>query len=528
MIKKSNDTIYIKIYFLLSTFTIVLILFALFSQFRLIFNNAYIPCELREIAIIKSAYDFACGTNTYLYDYNSATPPLVNFYGIVTPLYLSIFVRFFYSGNFILVCDLAVFLIEIIGIIFLFYSLYKITKNFLLSLVAIELTLACFWRYGVFGGAFPDQLGLGLSLILIGIISIDEYNKNFHPILYAIIITILFHTKAYFILYISGIILLLLVKSRKNLYKFVLSFLCMFLSSIFIIDCLFPLYFSETIGLVKVMDMGHQYGMANYKYAISQLITIFKSPFVICIIIYFFSLIAFFKSFRQRKYQSFIKYSFIQSAVAFLPTFFISQNEGAYVIYHLQLWLPCVIFASALFLQNNLNKKSFHRIIYILLVICITLYSFRWDYLIARQYTMNDINKWNKAYTYLEKYSKKGSVIVPMHLSYYNLCNNIYTNNFGQTDCLNDSVLNNFYSDKNIKQAFPMGERILIDNINYRNFIKSQISENKIDYIILTDGWDYNLDAIIKNGYIIDDMLELRTGSQQSWDTYFLKRKSHN
>lgn len=177
------------------------------------------PKEIREMNTVVFAYHFAQGDNLYAASVmDNEIPAATSVYGILVPLILAPFLRIFSFTplNALQICEAVTLCVEIIGAFFFYRLLYQKTSHRLLSVIGMILFYYCYWRVDAFGGAFPDQWGLTLSVILMWAICQDESREQYRPGLYAAMIIALFYIKQYFVFTVIGLCIYTFIRSKKK------------------------------------------------------------------------------------------------------------------------------------------------------------------------------------------------------------------------------------------------------------------------------------------------------------------------
>ena len=198
-----------------------------------------IPKELREGTLIAIASQFASGVNPYIMPSNGGMP-VFYMYGFMAP---------FVAGAVSAVTGLSVLITSTIC-----YAVYKISacilmgaliykkhKRWELALLSASMLYACFWRYTVYGGVFPDALGLFLAMLLYYVFVVGIEKGKQHPVLLAFIVTIMFYTKIYFAFTFLGIAVYFLVYEKREFLKFMIAGAILCISSIVVVNLVFPL-----------------------------------------------------------------------------------------------------------------------------------------------------------------------------------------------------------------------------------------------------------------------------------------------
>lgn len=195
-----------------------------------------VPRELREATLAVFAKDLANGVNPYAISIlEHEIPSATSLYGCFVPMVLAPFVKIFsFIGiGALQTCQIVTLVVEIVGIYFGYKIIYSITNNEFCSICSTIILYSCYWRYDACGGAFPDQWGVTLSIILAYLVYKDEERKRYRPLLYAAIIVVLFYIKSYFVFVTFGLFVYLLINEVKEAIKLVVAGICIGGSSFF-------------------------------------------------------------------------------------------------------------------------------------------------------------------------------------------------------------------------------------------------------------------------------------------------------
>lgn len=496
------------------------------------------PKELREMTSVAIAHQFAFGKNPYAYTVlESEIPSVTSIYGLLVPLLMSPFIRLFSAASLstLQICQLITLFVEIMGSVFFYCTLLRKTEHSLLALCGAFLFHTCYWRYTAFGGAFPDQWGLTLSVILMGVITVDEQRGHYRPLLYAVLIIGLFYCKQYFVLILIGLCVYLFLYSKKDLIR--LLFYGGLIGTLTVIGTylFFPLYFAEVFPIAHGQTIT---GDSAYSFVQIKKLSIYYGPVVLFAMIGF--LIKLYHMIRARKLRGMVTYELCQIIFIFPPLLRIAENQGTNYTYYLQLWYPYIIFygivsVSAL-LKYNCSEltvflhtrcaKTIAPIIYYIAICLLCILS------IIRVLPSYDCpvlssgqkQSWYRAYDILDRYSAEGEILVSMVLSNYCLEHDIATSNFGQAEFNNLKNLENYRSSRLWRNIFLFDdtEALLQKNISYNQTIREKIYSQSYSCIALVYAGEYHLteDDLIIAGYQISEAEELATGTQ-NWYTVF-------
>lgn len=531
--KSPAKIIYISCYcFLLAVY----IFFTLQKGYSIIACGT--PKELREMTSVAIAHQFAYGKNPYSSSVlRQNMPSVTSIYGLLVPLLMSPFIRLFSITplSALQTCQLLTLIVEIVGSVFFYRLLVRKTEHHLLSLVGAFLFHTCYWRYSAFGGAFPDQWGLTLSIILMDLLNADEQKNHYRPPLYAAGVIGLFYIKQYFVLIVVGLCIYLLVHSRRDLIRLIIYGALMGSLSVIFIYLLFPLYFSEVFPIAHGQTIT---GASSY--SVTQLIhlSVYYGPVVLSAAIGF--LVNAYHMIRNKQLRGEVCYELCQIIFIFPPLFRIAENQGTNYTYYLQLWYPYIILygtVSATALLKHLNQKSAVLISAdngktLLLKMCFLSVCLLAALSLLKvlpscrcpSMTREQRESWHHAYNLLDRYSSEGDILVSMVLSNYCLERGIATSNYGQAEYNNLHNLENYKNNKLWRNIFLFDntEKLLQQNISYNQTVREKIYDQSYRCIALVYAGEYHLaeDDLIAAGYHVTAAEELQTGTQ-CWYTVF-------
>ncbi len=515
---------------------ILFIYFILQQSYSVIAYNT--PKELREMNTVVFAHHFAHMDNPYsLSTLEHDIPAATSIYGLLVPLLMSPFIRLLSFTNLsaLQICELLTLVVELIGTLCFYRLTVRKTGNHLLSLTGAFLFHTCYWRYSAFGGAFPDQWGLALSIILMDLLSADEQKNHYRPFLYAGCMVSLFYIKQYFVLLTIGLCIYLLIYSVKDLKKLIFYGILLGCLSIVIVYLLFPLYFSEVFPIAQGQTI-----TGDISYSLTQIVrlSVYYGPVMLLAIMRI--ILNIYDIIRRKHIRNIITYEFCQIIFIFPPLFHIAENQGTNYTYYLQLWYPYIILNGIVFATQLLaylhrkcenliyinDPKTFlSRICPVVVCLLITLSlikvlpSYRCDCM-----TQEQQKAWNNAYDILDKYSSDGEILVSMLLSDYCLERNLATSNYGQAEYNNIENLENYKNNRLWRNIFLFDytEDLLQQNIAYNQTVKDKIYTQAYRCIALIYAGEYHLtdDDLANAGYHIMASEELMSGTQ-CWHIVF-------
>lgn len=497
------------------------------------------PKEVREMSSVVFAYHFAQGDNLYAVSAMEQTmPPATCVYGILMPLILAPFIRIFSFTplNALQICELATLIFEVVGALFFYSLLCKKTSHHLLSAVGMLFFYSCYFRVDGFAGAFPDQWGLTLSVILMSAIYRDELRGHYRPGLYAAIIIGLFYTKQYFVFIVVGLCVYIFRRSKKTFGLLALYGVGVGIASIILVDRFFPLYFSEALAIMQE-QVGPVFAL---QFSIGQVWEINKVYIGIIIFGVWNAFIAIYNIAKKKEGKREFSYELCQTVCMFPIVLYLAQNPGNYYAYWFQLWYPFVIVCCITSTVSVLHRiysgryaktrvfvwgmcailmcLSFYQ------MLCVPPYFFKCDLM-----TDGEREAWKRSCGILEKYAKEGEILVPMLLSNYCMENDIETVDYGHAQCNVPFTLENYKNSKLWTNFFLVDytEALLEKCIQYNDVeIRNKIADQDYSCIVLTSVKDYGLteEEVLDAGYRVLTKEELPSG-RQHWEVVFYIRK---
>ena len=530
---RKHNIVYLICYCLLSALFLSIVLH---KGYTIIAYNT--PKELREMNTVVFAHQFAHANNPYSYAaLNNSTPPPTSIYGLIVPLLMSPFIHLFslVHLNSLQACELLTLAVEVAGAVFFYRLLNRKTNHILLSIIGTILFYTCYWRYSAFGGAFPDQWGLSVTIILMDLLHLDEQKQQYRPFVYAACLIILFYTKQYFVLVTAGLCIYLYIYSRKDLVRLIIYGAVMGCASVVLVYILFPLYFTEVFPIAQGQTL-----TGDSSYSLNQIkkLSLYYGPIVL------FAVIGIIRKgygmIKNRRMRGIVTYELCQIILSIVPLYKIAENQGTNYTYYLQLWYPYIILFGVVSLSELvdtiigykdriMSNSGKYRITMISLVFIyiLTAYSvirvlpsFRCTLM-----TREQREAWNHAYDILDRYSADGEILVTMLLSEYCIENGIATSNYGQAEYNNADNLKNYKDNKIWRNVFLFRhtEELLQSNISYNQMVKDNIYNQIYSCIAVVYAGEYHLkdDDFTDAGYHVIATEELMSGDQCWYTTFY-------
>lgn len=491
-----------------------------------------VPRELREMNMVAVASSFADGINPYSRDILMQTDPpaVTSLYGLAAPLFIAPFIWIFsFTGlSALQISELTAVLVEIAGVFFAYRIVKLKTGNGALAMAGSLLICSCYWRYAAFGGAFPDQWGITLGLLLTWLIERDDKKGKYRMWSYALILVVLFYVKQYFAFWVFGLMVFLFIRRGREIIKLIIWGAVLGLVSIPIVYTLMPMYFVMIFPVAQGSTENN-----GLWYSFSQIPEMALWAYKTCIPVAAACLVYLFINRKDDRYRGLVKFMKSISyeawqAICVLPLcVLIARNGGTRFTYYLQLWWPYVLLAAVCALPVLagffFNKRPYVGTIVILAFLAVSL----WDckgLLINRQ--LSDVEKaqWREAYETLDEY-RDGNVLVSPHLSAWCLDNGIPTGDYGQAEFNSPYSLNEYRKNRLWQTLFPEAGIIFDNSIRYNETVKARVVSGEYDCIAITDSGNYGLDGtILENaGYIKLKELDLCAANEILTTGYYVR-----
>lgn len=283
------------------------------------------------------------------------------------------------------------------------------------------LFMFCHFRFGYIS-ASPDDLGL-LFLLLTAYASVHPKIPN-KPLICALGITLCFYTKQYFVFVAAGIFIYMLLYSWRDAISLFIWSLIINAAIFAIIMINWPLYWTKAFLFTYIgTAVGGGGAVTTLIDQFKYLIVLFAALFVIIIVAAAKALKKLYQSkgsirnLRIRENDAFAM-SVVQTIVMLVPLYIIGRNDGAFLSYFLQLWMPFVTVVALVSFERMRPEK--HEFIYMTVyavIIVFTVY-FGFGKLPLHILTSDETANWQKAVQYIDTYSENGDIYYARELSY--------------------------------------------------------------------------------------------------------------
>ncbi len=532
-----------------------------------------IPNEYRECANVLMTMELMKGNNPYaLSALSGDLPPFIYLYG---PLYSLITAGIGTLLNAIgLMVDIVLlhYIVTFICIMaassFAFYLVWKKAGSLTLGVAAFIFLIYCSWRYN-YVNAVPDCLGLVLMMLILFFLSVRDFKGK--EILCGVFTVAIFFTKQYFLL-IAGtaVIFLILFKGVKALLKYLISFgiTAAIVYALLKINCplfeTYMFYFAKGPGkgIASTVTRG-DVKMTGMEYNFQQIMSLggiffmfFLSEFICCL--YFLS--AFLSEWKTLKtsgaagktgipgflsrageagqkagIDEFDILMLIHMGVSGICLMYIGRNDGAWLSYYLELFVPALIMGGLVFFKKlglkasekglyGLNKRTSFLILsaYCLMLLGFTITRAD-ERLPVSPLSAEDHAEWEKAEKILD--DNPGDMYLYPLLGYYGIHHDIYVYNSGQPFVVSEKFLNSYNKHPDMQEKYPYAGEIFNSHLEFRKQLREKVLKGDYSVVSYIEGTDEIFDRNdLKNNYEKCGTYALRTG-RQVWNTELWKKK---
>ncbi|MCR5688329.1 MAG: hypothetical protein K6G58_09960 [Lachnospiraceae bacterium] len=423
---------------------------------------------------------------------------------------------------------ISLFSILMSGVIgFVFAQRYAVTT--VTPPLAAILFMFCHWRFGYISAA-PDDLGL--LLLLVSMLAAVNPRIKRKPIVCAVLITLCFYTKQYFVFIAPCIFIYMLLYSKKDALRFLLYCVLINLAVGVLITVFWPLYWTYSIlfmYLGTITGMGN--GLATLIEQVSYLMIAFAALFAVLLAAAIAALVKFIR--ENRKLRS-IKFKendpftlcAVSIPVMLIPLIFLGRNDGAFISYFLQLWMPHIVIVTLAVIEKIKPKLPDIVFAGIYAANALFVIYFGFGKLPNHTLTAEEAADWEKAYSYVKEYGTD-DVFYSRGLAYLS-----FERGGGQCICGHDAEAISTYTrdlpvcSRPIGTLFPYSHDLVVKNMEYHEMIQKKATDGGYSLITYeTPGLYRTLTDEIceENGYVRLDTLSLRLGNMP-YETAFYVR----
>lgn len=478
------------------------------------------PKEILEPANVALTNLFIEGKNPYTVESLFWEVPGVNYdYPFLNSLVASFISRI--SGCNALAAHFALSLFSILASGFVGFLLVKdIAKTTVAPLLVAILLMFCHWRYGYISAA-PDDFGLLLFLLtMLAAVSKRISNK---PFICAVGTTLCFYTKQYYVFVCVPIFFYMLLYSRKSAIKLFLWTLFINVAIALSMWYMMPLYRIKALLFTYLGTVGG--GGSSIITFIEQfryLVILFAALFAILIFALSVAIVRIVK--KNDRIKSVFKVNendvyamcVVNSVVMLLPLMVIGRNDGAFISYFLQLWMPSIGIIAIMSFESIMTDR--HQAVYMCayaVITALTVY-FGFRKLPLHILTDEEVLRWEKAYAYTREYSIIGDVFYSRSLAYDG-----FIQQKGEWQCGHEGEVSERtidYIEKNgiPLDYFPYIQDLVNQNVGYRDKILTKASKGEYSLISFETDAAHELfsdDNCKEYGYRYVDTLTLQVGN---------------
>ena len=399
------------------------------------------------------------------------------------------------------------------------------TRTPIAPALAAIMFMFCHWRFGYISAA-PDDLGLFISLLTMYVAVNREVNHK--PFWCAIGITLAFYTKQYFVFIAAGLFVYMLLYSRKEAFKLAIWTCSINAAIAAVITEFWPLYWTKAFlftYLGTVVGGGAQ--LSTFFEQFKYLFIAFAALFIVIIVAAVMGI----RRLRQNngklknvkiKENDALAFCAINSFVMLVPLFILGRNDGAFLSYFLQLWLPSISITALICLERmkpeENNKTGRPNVIYICIyaLIAMTSIYFGFGKLPLHILTPEEISNWEKAYSYVDEYAQEGEVFYSRSLAYRAFANGSPYCVYGHDGEVSDWTITGLERAGVPVEHFPYIRKIVDQNIAFRQK-QHQMAENGKFALISAEKYEqfnpFCDDAPLQMGYQTLESLDLQLGN---------------
>ena len=534
------------------------------------FSDALIPNEYREGANVFMTMELLKGNNPYSLDaLKGEVPPMIYLYGplysIVTGALGGLLSLLGVSTDLVLLHYGVTFFCIIFSAFIAFLMVREKTGSGTLSLAAFVFLINCSWRYN-YVNAVPDSMGLAVMMLILYVVSRKEFKGQ--EFICAVLTVAVFFTKQYYLLVAGTVtVFLFLFKGIKSTVKYLLSFGLIFGATAFLLNLYCPLFTTYMLYFAKGPGSGvaskvtrGAVKMTGTQYNIQQIMSlggIFFMFFLTELLTCIFFLVRFIKAFSRMvksgagkgkglagTFENAMKKAgidrtdvlmLIHLAVSGICLTYLGRNDGAYLSYYLELFMPALIIGALLLFHrvfmmaergNILPGKrriaASLLIIYFILLVGFTAYRSAVR-LPVSPLSEKDYKEWDTAEKILDE--NPGDMYLYPLLSYYGIRHDIYVYNTGQPFVVSEKFYKSYHKHPDKMERYPYAENIFQSHFDFREKILEKVRSGDYSVVSYIEGTDEIFDREdLQIKYEKQGTYELRTG-RQVWSTELWIRK---
>lgn len=478
------------------------------------------PNEILEPANVQLANAFLNGTIPYeisSYTHDGLNIPPANFEYPFLNSGLAALLSIFIGGNTVVSLYIISFL-SMVGTAFLGgLVILKESRTTVGAAMGFLLLMFCHWRYGYISGS-PDGLGLFITMLVL-FLACNSKTRN-KGIWCALFTVLLFYTKQYYVAVGASVFIFLLIYSRREALKYLVSCFFMLTTSAIVISSVWPLYWTFSF-LCLYHGCFQGWGVDGILNVINQmkyLLLIFGGM----VIALLYATIVKYKSIDVKKEKVSSANEMnpmllfeIQIPIQLLVLFIVGRNDGAYLTYFLQLLIPSLCIATIIAMEQMETHKfeSAHMTLYVGLVI-FTIY-FGWNKLPMHMLSDEEIQTWNRAYALVDDYRGKGNILHARSTAYNGMFNGDVIYGTDHDGDVSDWAYDEYLESDFQRMLFPNAGIVYESNLRYREYLRERLKHGEILMIVMTEGRNMyvNEQELELYGYKVKEEMDLQLGN---------------
>ena len=492
------------------------------------FADVNIPNEYREAANVLLTQEFLKGNNIYSAEaLKGELPPMIYLYG---PLYslVTAFFGIFIHIDIVLLHYMVTFACIVGSAVLSADLVRRHTKSLAAPVLAFLFTLNCHWRYS-YVNANPDSMALFMMILIIYLLSREKI--KYKALITGVLTVLIFFTKQYFLLVAgTATAYLFLFESKKESFKFLGSMAVTggLIAAFLQWKC--PLFWTYSIYLAKGPGKGVSgtvtrgtVKMSGEAYNLSQIMSIggmFLFFFIAATVLVLYCIF-------KKKLQKIDFLLFGHMAVSGICLLYIGKNDGAWLSYYLELFVPALIMEALILMERFIPEKvrSWKYVVFVgfyFLIFAFTCY--RTDHrLPASQMSTEDYKAWSEAVSIMDE--NQGDMYLYPLLAFYGMKHDNYIYNTGQPFVVTQKFYDRYLKSDSAKDKFPYAGDVFSSHLEYREKIKEKVRNGEYSLVSYIKDYDTVFDEDdLSLKYEKAKSLTLRAG-RWTWDVKFYHLK---
>ncbi len=526
---------------------VIYLVWFLWGIFTHTLQDAGYPNEYREAANILLTKEFLGGGNPYsLSALSGEHPPMVYLYG---PLY-SVVVALIgkvVPMDLVLLHYLVTFGMILVSAFLGAWITAERTTSVTAPAAVFLFLITCHWRYN-YVNAVPDSMALMLMIMVFFVLTRKRFRKK--AIVCAVLTLAALLTKQYFLL-VAGTITawLFLFEKKAESFKYLFYLALLGALTAFFIQWKCPLFWTYLIYFAKGPGSGvagtvtrGTVKMSGEAYNFQQIMSIGG----MYLMLFIAETVGVIVSFFRKKLDRVDLLMLGHMAVAGICLLYIGKNDGAWLSYYLELFVPALVIGAFIMVEkvmlpsDRMLPKPWGFDIGFIRKITFAIKAQKWFiagytafYLVLIGFTMfrtgtrlpvspmeaEDYEQWSEAEALLD--ANPGDMYLYPPLAYYGIRNGIYLYNTGQPFVITEKFYNKYQKNEEAQKNYPYAGEIFKSHLDYRDEIKEKVRNGEYSVVTYITDYDKVFDENdLKEKYRKEKTLTLQTG-RWNWDVQF-------